>query len=111
MCHIDMSVCIGARIMAYTLIFSFISLPIANFLEKHMEDADHIALTDMLDNLVFDFEDSMTFPDQKLLLEILPHLIPIQQEEKMALDIVMVFIYKMNYSSNELEHRSGMTIY
>ena len=86
---------------------------IANFLGKHMEESDHIILTDMLDNLVCDFEDRfiMTFPNQELLQEVLPHLILIQCGEKMAVDIILASIPEVNEYSNESERKTVMTMF
>ncbi len=56
---------------------------IANFIMHHT-DAREIILTDIMDNLILNTigEFINRCPDQELLQEILPHLIPMQKREK-----------------------------
>ena len=56
---------------------------IANFLGTHMQDAEKMIITDMLDRLILDTCGGFInkCPDQKLCREIVPMLAPIQQGE------------------------------
>ena len=92
--------------------FYFTPENIANFLGKFMGDADHIVLTDVMDNLVCDFEETfiMRFPNEKLLKEVLQHLIPIQQGEKQVGNIVMATKFEINDYANHMEFQNEMVM-
>lgn len=65
---------------------------LANFIGSHLHDANRMVITDILDRLIL-----TTFggfiadcPDQKLCLEIIPHLAPIQMGEKKAGEVLVI---------------------
>ena len=64
----------------------------ANFVGSHFLDAQKMVITDFVDRLILDtcggFID--TCPDQKLCMEINPHLAPIQMGEKEAGEILQL---------------------
>ena len=65
---------------------------LANFLGSHYLDAKKMVVTDIVDQLILDTIGGYIniCPDQRLCREILPYLIPIQQGEKNAGEILMI---------------------
>lgn len=73
-------------------VFSITPKNIANFLGSHFLEAKQMIITDMGDRLILDTFGGFinTCPNQKLCLEILHHLRPIQMGEKDAEEVLMV---------------------
>lgn len=65
---------------------------VANFIGGHLEDAEKIVLTDMLDRLILDTVGGFinNCPNQEMCQQVIIHLAPIQLGETLAEEVSMV---------------------